>query len=155
MNTNVEPKKKKGVALAGVAAGTTAVCTVGHTGNDLHYRGYDILDLAKFATFEEVAYLLIYGNLPSQNELDAYKENLKKLRDIPKALKEILEKIPKNAHPMDVMRTACSALGTLEQESLDRNIKGTQLIGDRLISCFPGILIYWYHFSHSGKRISL
>lgn len=152
---NVEPKKKKGVALAGVAAGTTAICTVGHSGNDLHYRGYDILDLAKFATFEEVAYLLIYGELPSQTELNSYISTLKKLRDIPNALKDILEKIPRTAHPMDVMRTACSVLGTLEQESSDRNIKGTQLIGDRLISCFPGILIYWYHFAHSGKRITL
>ena len=110
---NSEPKKKKGVALAGVAAGTTAVCTVGHTGNDLHYRGYDIIDLAKYATFEEVAYLLIHGELPNLTTLNTYKTKLKTLRGLPNALKEVLERIPKTTHPMDVMRTACSMLGTL------------------------------------------
>lgn len=149
------PKKKKGVALAGVAAGTTAICTVGHTGNDLHYRGYDIIELAKSATFEEVAYLLIHGELPTRDELTAYHARLKKLRGLPAALKEVLERIPKSAHPMDVMRTGCSMLGTLEPEALDRNIHDTKKLGDRLIACFGSILIYWYHFSHNNKRIDV
>lgn len=149
------PKKKKGVALAGVAAGTTAICTVGHTGNDLHYRGYDIIELAKHATFEEVAYLLIHGELPTQAQLSAYHQKLKKLRGIPEALKKVLEQIPANAHPMDVMRTGCSMLGTLEPEAADRNIEAAKDLGDRLIACFGSILIYWYHFSHNGKRIEV
>lgn len=133
------PKKKKGVALAGVAAGTTAICTVGHTGNDLHYRGYDIIELAKHATFEEVAYLLIHGELPNTAQLSAYHQKLKKLRGIPEALKKVLEQIPANAHPMDVMRTGCSMLGTLEPEAADRNIDAAKDLGDRLISCFSSI----------------
>ena len=149
------PKKKKGVALAGVAAGTTAICTVGHTGNDLHYRGYDIIELAKHATFEEVAYLLIHGELPTQTQLTAYHQKLKKLRDIPEALKKVLEQIPANAHPMDIMRTGCSMLGTLEPEAADRNIEAAKDLGDRLIACFGSILIYWYHFSHNNKRIAV
>lgn len=149
------PKKKKGVALAGVAAGTTAICTVGHTGNDLHYRGYDIIELAKQATFEEVAYLLIHGELPTQAELKAYHQKLKKLRGLPDALKTVLEQIPANAHPMDVMRTGCSMLGTLEPEAADRSTEAAKDLGDRLISCFSGILLYWYHFSHNGKRIEV
>lgn len=149
------PKKKKGVALAGVAAGTTAICTVGHTGNDLHYRGYDIIELAKHATFEEVAYLLIHGKLPNTAQLAAYHQKLKKLRGIPEALKKVLEQIPANAHPMDVMRTGCSMLGTLEPEVADRNIDAAKDLGDRLISCFSSILLYWYHFSHNGKRIEV
>ncbi len=153
--TTLEPKKKKGVALAGVAAGTTAICTVGHTGNDLHYRGYDIIELAKSATFEEVAYLLIHGELPTQDELKAYHARLKKLRGIPQALKEVLERIPKSAHPMDVMRTGCAMLGTLEPESADRNTHDAKKLGDRLIACFGSILIYWYHFSHNNKRIDV
>jgi len=149
------PKKKKGVALAGVSAGTTAICTVGHTGNDLHYRGYDIIELAKSATFEEVAYLLIHGELPNKTELAAYHAKLKKLRDIPAALKTVLEQIPKHTHPMDVMRTGCAMLGTLEPEAADRNTKAAQDLGDKLISCFGSILLYWYHFSHNGKRVNL
>ena len=149
------PKKKKGVALAGVAAGTTAICTVGHTGNDLHYRGYDIIELAKHATFEEVAYLLIHGELPDQTQLTTYHQKLKKLRGIPEALKKVLEQIPANAHPMDVMRTGCSMLGTLEPEVADRNIDAAKDLGDRLISCFSSILLYWYHFSHNNKRIDV
>ena len=149
------PKKKKGVALAGVNAGSTAICTVGHTGNDLHYRGYDIIELAKHATFEEVAYLLIHGELPNQTELTAYHARLKKLRGLPTELKEVLERIPKSAHPMDVMRTGCSMLGTLEPESADRNIHDAKKLGDRLIACFGSILIYWYHFSHNNKRIDV
>lgn len=149
------PKKKKGVALAGVAAGTTAICTVGHTGNDLHYRGYDIVELAQSATFEEVAYLLIHGELPNHAQLTAYHAKLKKLRDLPAALKRVLEQIPAHAHPMDVMRTGCSMLGTLEPEGADRNIDAAKDLGDRLIACFGSILIYWYHFSHSNKRIEV
>ncbi|MDZ4141898.1 MAG: 2-methylcitrate synthase [Methylotenera sp.] len=152
---NQEPKKKKGVALAGVTAGTTAICTVGHTGNDLHYRGYDIIELAKYATFEEVAYLLIHGELPNQAQLTAYHAKLKKLRNLPTALKAVLEQIPKNAHPMDVMRTGCSMLGLLEPEAADRNTKQAQAVGDRLISCFGSILLYWYHFSHHNKRVEV
>jgi len=155
MNTTTTPEKKvkKGVALAGVNAGTTAVCTVGHTGNDLHYRGYDILDLAKYSNFEEVAYLLIYGELPTQSQLNEYKNKLRQLRDLPEAVKSVLEQIPKNAHPMDVLRTGCSMLGTIEQEAEDRNIEQTRNIADRLISCFGSMLIYWYHFSHNHKKI--
>jgi len=162
MNTTTEqaltteaPKKKKGVTLAGVNAGSTAICTVGHTGNDLHYRGYDISELAKQATFEEVAYLLIHGALPTPEQLRAYHQTLKKLRGLPDALTKVLEQIPANAHPMDVMRTGCSMLGTLEPEALDRNTEGAKDLGDRLIACFGSILIYWYHFSHKGVRIEV
>lgn len=150
-----EVKKKKGVALAGVAAGTTAICTVGHTGNDLHYRGYDILDLAKHATFEEVAYLLIHGELPSVQTLAAYHAKLKKLRGLPNSLKQVLEQIPANAHPMDVMRTGCSMLGTIEMEHTSHSAEGARDIADRLISCFGSILLYWYHYSHNGKRVEI
>jgi 2-methylcitrate synthase len=155
LTTATEPKKKKGVALAGVSAGSTAICTVGHTGNDLHYRGYDIIELAKYATFEEVAYLLIHGELPTADELTAYHARLKKLRGLPQALKEVLERIPKTSHPMDVMRTGCAMLGTLEPESADRNVHDAKKLGDRLISCFGSILVYWYHFSHNAKRIEV
>jgi len=148
-------KVKKGVALAGVNAGTSAICTVGHTGNDLHYRGYDIIELADMCSFEEVAHLLIHGELPNQAQLDNYIKRLKTLRELPASLKTVLEQIPKDAHPMDVMRTGCSMLGTLEPESIDRNIEGTKELADRLISCFGSILIYWYKFSHEGKRIDL
>ena len=155
MEIFTEPKKKKGVALAGVNAGSTAICTVGHTGNDLHYRGYDIVDLAKNATFEEVAFLLIHGELPNQAQLMAYHAKLKTLRGLPAALKTVLEQIPKNAHPMDVMRTGCAMLGTLEPENASRDIEAAKLLGDRLISCFGSILLYWYHFSHFGKRVEV
>lgn len=151
--TKPTTKKKKGVALAGISAGTTAVCTVGHSGNDLHYRGYDILALAQHATFEEVAYLLIYGELPSAAALKQYHTKLRALRALPDALKTVLEQIPKNTHPMDVMRTGCAMLGTLEPEASNRDTKGAQDLGDRLISCFGSILLYWYHFSHNGKRV--
>ena len=153
--TQTEPKKKKGVALAGVNAGSTAICTVGHTGNDLHYRGYDIIELAENATFEEVAHLLIHGELPNQTQLTAYHQKLKSLRGLPSALKTVLECIPKNAHPMDVMRTACSMLGTLQPEAADRNTQSAQDLGDKMIACFGSILLYWYHFSHFGKRANV
>lgn len=149
------PKKKKGVALAGVTAGATAICTVGHTGNDLHYRGYDIIDLAEHATFEEVAYLLIHGELPNITILAAYHAKLKTLRELPDALKTVLEQIPKDTHPMDVMRTGCAMLGTLEPEQSDRNTEAAKDLGDRLIACFGSILLYWYHYSHNGKRANV
>lgn len=156
MNTaTTEVKKKKGVALAGVAAGTTAICTVGHTGNDLHYRGYDILDLATNASFEEVAYLLIYGQLPTVSELQAYHAKLKTLRGLPTSLKTVLEQLPANAHPMDVMRTACSMLGTLELEAEDHSADGARQIADRMIASFSSILLYWYHFSQHGERVEV
>ena len=149
------PKKKKGVALAGVSAGTTAICTVGHTGNDLHYRGYDIIELAKQGTFEEVAYLLIHGELPNQKQLTAYHKKLKTLRGLPSALKAVLEQIPESAHPMDVMRTGCSMLGSVEPENANRDIDAAKALGDRLIACFGSMLLYWYHFSHNNKRVEV
>jgi 2-methylcitrate synthase len=150
-----EKRKKKGVALAGVAAGTTSVCTVGHSGNDLHYRGYDILELAAKSTFEEVAYLLIHGDLPTQNQLNDYHAKLKKLRGLPASLKTVLEMLPANAHPMDVLRTASSTLGTLEAEDESHSVEGAKEIADRLFASMGSALLYWYHFSHSGKRIEV
>lgn len=153
--TDEAPKKKKGVALAGISAGSTAICTVGHTGNDLHYRGYDIVELAKQATFEEVAYLLIHGELPNQTQLTVYHQQLKKLRGLPAALKTVLEQIPASAHPMDVMRTGCSMLGTLEPETEGHPVADAKKLGDRLMACFGSILLYWYHYSHHAKRIEV
>ncbi|MCL4471178.1 MAG: bifunctional 2-methylcitrate synthase/citrate synthase [Sulfuricella sp.] len=149
------PKKKKSVALSGVNAGTTAVCTVGHSGNDLHYRGYDILELAEKSTFEEVAYLLVHGALPTQPELDEYRKKLKGLRGLPPQLQTVLEQIPSSAHPMDVMRTGCSMLGALLTENPDRNAQGARDIADRLVASFGSMLLYWYHYSHNGKRIAV
>ena len=147
------PKPKKSVALSGVTAGNTALCTVGRTGNDLHYRGYDILDFADQAEFEEVAYLLVHEKLPTKAELGAYKKRLQGMRGLPKELKVILEQIPKAAHPMDVMRTGCSALGTLEPEKESHAAEGARAIADRLMASFGSMLLYWYHFANSGKRI--
>ncbi len=147
------PKPKKSVALSGVAAGNTALCTVGRTGNDLHYRGYDILDFADDATFEEIAYLLVHGHLPNISELSAYKQKLKRLRGLPTNLKAVLEWIPASAHPMDVMRTGASVLGTLLPEKDDHNTPGARDIADRLMASFGSILLYWYHWSHNGRRI--
>ncbi|MFO1322107.1 MAG: 2-methylcitrate synthase [Burkholderiales bacterium] len=149
------PKPKKSVALSGVAAGNTALCTVGRTGNDLHYRGYDILDFADEATFEEIAYLLVHGHLPTIPELNAYKTKLKALRGLPSALKAALEWIPSSAHPMDVMRTGCSILGTMIPEKDDHNTPGAKDIADRLMASFGSILLYWYHWSHNGRRIEV
>jgi 2-methylcitrate synthase len=147
------PKPKKSVALSGVAAGNTALCTVGRTGNDLHYRGYDILDFADDATFEEIAYLLVHGHLPNISELGAYKQKLARLRGLPTNLKAVLEWIPASAHPMDVMRTGASVLGTLLPEKDDHNTPGARDIADRLMASFGSILLYWYHWSHNGRRI--
>jgi 2-methylcitrate synthase len=149
------PKPKKSVALSGVAAGNTALCTVGRTGNDLHYRGYDILELADAAEFEEIAYLLVHGKLPNAAELAAYKKKLKGLRGIPAAVKGVLERIPASAHPMDVMRTACSALGTVLPEGQDHKLSEARDIADRLMASFGSMLLYWHHYSHSGRRIEV
>ena len=149
------PKIKKSVALSGVAAGNTALCTVGVTGNDLHYRGYDILDFADAATFEEIAYLLVHEKLPTQNELDAYKKKLKSLRQIPDNVKKVLECVPASAHPMDVLRTSCSMLGAIFPEPDDHNPAGARDIADRLMASFGSMLLYWYHYTASGKRIEV
>jgi 2-methylcitrate synthase len=149
------PKAKKSVALSGTVAGNTAICTVGQTGNDLHYRGYDILDFADRAEFEEIAYLLIHGYLPSASELAAYKRRLHSLRGLPAALKQALEQIPASAHPMDVMRTGASLLGTLEPEKDDMSVAGAKAIGDRLLASFGSMLLYWHHYSHNGRRIEV
>jgi len=151
----VEFKPKKSVALSGVPAGNTALCSVGKSGNDLHYRGYDIADLAAHCEFEEVAYLLIHGALPTQSQLSAYKTKLKGLRGIPDQLKAILEQIPATAHPMDVMRTGVSALGCLTPEAGAHSEEGAKEIADKLIACLNSVLLYWYHFANSGKRISV
>ena len=148
-----KPKPKKSVALSGVPAGNTALCTVGRTGNDLHYRGYDILDFAGSAEFEEIAYLLIYEKLPTSAELNNYKLKLKALRGLPNNVKAVLEWIPASAHPMDVLRTGCSAMGTVLPEKEDHNISGARDIADRLMASFGSMLLYWYHWSHNGRRI--
>jgi 2-methylcitrate synthase len=147
------PKPKKSVALSGVPAGNTALCTVGRTGNDLHYRGYDILDFADQAEFEEVAYLLVHEKLPNAAELAAYKAKLKKLRGLPAPLRAALEQLPRTAHPMDVMRTGCSVLGTLEPEAEAHPVAGARAIADRLMASFASMLLYWHHYAHGGKRI--
>ena len=146
-------KPKKSVALSGTPAGNTAVCTVGRTGNDLHYRGYDILEFAEKSEFEEIAYLIIYGTLPTASELKSYKSKLKNMRGLPSAVKTILESIPPSAHPMDVMRTGCSAMGTCMTEKDDHPEAEARTILDRLMASFGSMLLYWYHFSHNGKRI--
>jgi len=146
-------KPKKSVALSGVAAGNTALCTVGRTGNDLHYRGYDILDFADKAEFEEIAYLLVHEKLPTRGELTAYKKKLQSLRTLPRELRAALENIPSSAHPMDVMRTGVSVLGTLEPEKADHGTAGARDIADRLMASLGSMLLYWHHFSHQRKRI--
>jgi 2-methylcitrate synthase len=151
----VEFKPKKSVALSGVPAGNTALCSVGKSGNDLHYRGYDIADLAAHCEFEEVAYLLIHGALPTQSQLNAYKTKLKGLRSLPDQVKAILEQIPATAHPMDVMRTGVSALGCVTPEGGAHSEEGAKEIADKLIACLNSMLLYWYHFANSGKRITV
>jgi len=146
-------KPKKSVALSGVPAGSTALCTVGRSGNDLHYRGYDIVDIAGQCEFEEIAYLLIHEKMPTRSELTNYKYKLHSLRGLPDTLKGILEQIPAAAHPMEVMQTGCSALGSILPEKDDHNLSGARDIADQLLACFPSMLLYWYHFSHSGRRI--
>ncbi|OJY70059.1 MAG: 2-methylcitrate synthase [Sphingobium sp. 66-54] len=148
-------KPKKSVALSGVVAGNTALCTVGRTGNDLHYRGYDILDLAETSEFEEIAHLLVHGTLPTAPQLAAYKAKLKGLRGLPQAVKAALETIPAAAHPMDVMRSGISALGCVLPEVHDHNLPGARDIADRLMASLGSILLYWYHFAHHGRRIEV
>ncbi|MFT3663855.1 2-methylcitrate synthase [Piscinibacter sp.] len=149
------PKPKKSVALSGVTAGNTALCTVGRTGNDLHYRGYDILDIAEVCEFEEIAHLLVHGKLPTRAELKAYKARLKAMRGLPAAVKSALETVPAAAHPMDVMRTGVSALGCALPEKDDHNPPGARDIADRLMASLGSMLLYWYHWSTQGKRIEV
>ena len=150
-----EFKAKKSVALSGIVAGSTSLSTVGHSGNDLHYRGYDINDLAKECEFEEVAYLILYGELPNQEELARYKKELVTLRDLPEQVKAILELLPKDTHPMDVVRTAVSALGSFHPEEPAYSTESAKKVANKLIACMPSALLYWHHFVKSGKRISL
>ncbi len=150
-----KPKPKKSVALSGVAAGNTTLCTVGKSGNDLSYRGYDILDLAKNCEFEEVAHLLVHGRLPNQHELNAYKKKLQSMRNLPVNVLSVLESLPANAHPMDVMRTGVSALGCTLPERESQPTAEARDIADKLVASLGSMLLYWYHFSHNGKAISL
>ncbi len=148
-------KPKKSVALSGVTAGNTALCTVGKSGNDLHYRGYDILDIAGKCDFEEVAYLLIYGKLPNRAELEAYKTKLRSLRGLPEVVRTALEQLPASAHPMDVMRTGVSVLGCTLPEKDDHSAAGARDIADRLLASLGPMLCYWYHWSHNGRLIEV
>ncbi|MFG6415645.1 2-methylcitrate synthase [Roseateles sp. DC23W] len=148
-------KPKKSVALSGVTAGNTALCTVGRSGNDLHYRGYDILDIAEVCEFEEIAHLLVHGKLPTRAELKGYKAKLRSLRGLPDAVMSALETLPAAAHPMDVMRTGVSALGCSLPEKDDHNLPGARDIADRLMASLGSMLLYWYHFSHNGRRIEV
>lgn len=151
----MEFRPKKSVALSGVAAGNTALCSVGKTGNDLHYRGYDILDLAQKCEFEEVAFLLVHGKLPNARELTEYKKKLVSLRGLPNSVKQVLEALPATAHPMDVLRTGVSALGCESPESLVHTDIEAREIADRLLACTGSMLLYWYHFSNNGKKIEV
>jgi 2-methylcitrate synthase len=155
MSEHVLPKAKKSVALSGTAAGNTALCTVGRTGNDLAYRGYDIKDLATGATFEEVAHLLVHGALPTENQLAAYRTRLRRLRGLPAIVTEALELVPANAHPMDVMRTGCSVLGTVLPERDGHPMHEAKEIADRLMASFGSMLLYWWHFTRNGRRIDV
>lgn len=148
-------KPKKSVALSGVVAGNTALCTVGKSGNDLHYRGYDIYDLAEKATFEEVAHLLIHESLPNKAQLETYKTKLKSLRGLPEVVKNILIQIPVSAHPMDVLRTYTSVLGTVLPENEDHNTKDAKNIADKLLASYSSALLFWYHYANHGKRIDV
>ncbi|WP_321339976.1 2-methylcitrate synthase [Breoghania sp.] len=149
------PKPKKSVALSGVVAGNTALCTVGRSGNDLHYRGYDILDLARHCAFEEVAHLLVHGDLPTAAELAAYRTKLKALRGLPAAVRRTLELLPAATHPMDVMRSGVSALGCVLPEAVDHNPAGARDIADRLLASLGSMLLYWHHYAQNGRRIDV
>jgi 2-methylcitrate synthase len=152
---STKPAPKKSVALSGVVAGNTALCTVGRTGSDLHYRGYDILDFAETSEFEEIAYLLVHGALPTPAELAAYKRKLKSLRGLPAAVRATLESLPAAAHAMDVMRSGVSALGCVLPEAYDHNHPGARDVADRLMACLGSMLLYWHHFSRNGRRIEV
>jgi 2-methylcitrate synthase len=154
-NQSSAPRAKKSVALSGTPAGNTALCTVGRSGNDLHYRGYDIKDLATKASFEEVAHLLVHEHLPTWAELNAYRAKLQRLRGLPQPVKCALELLPASTHPMDVLRTGCSVLGTVLPEAHDHNVAGARDIADRLMASFGSMLLYWFHFSHNGRRIEV
>ncbi|HRJ52811.1 MAG TPA: 2-methylcitrate synthase [Candidatus Thiothrix moscowensis] len=155
MTESTLPKPKKSVALSGTAAGNTAICTVGRTGNDLHYRGYDILDFAEQAEFEEIAHLIVHGKLPNAAELKAYKAKLKSLRGLPMPVKQALEALPPSSHPMDVMRTGCSVLGACLPEKEEHPVAEARDIIDRLIASFGSMLLYWYHYAVNGKVIDV
>lgn len=155
MNEQTLPKPKKSVALSGTAAGNTALCTVGRSGNDLHYRGYDINDLATKSSFEEVAHLLVHGTLPTHAQLAAYRTKLQRLRGLPAIVTEALELMPAAAHPMDVLRTGCSVLGTVLPERDTHPAAEARDIADRLIASFGSMLLYWWHFTHNGRRIDV
>jgi 2-methylcitrate synthase len=155
MTQHEKPAPKKSVTLSGVLAGNTALCTVGHSGNDLHYRGYDILDIAETCCFEEVAHLLVHGSLPTTAELAAYKAKLRGLRGLPAAVRRTLETIPAAAHPMDVMRSGVSALGCVLPEAADHNHAGARDIADRLLASLGSMLLYWYHYAHHGRRVDI
>lgn len=148
-------KPKKSVALSGVVAGNTAISSVGHKGNDLHYRGYDVLDFAENAEFEEIAHLLVHGVLPDRSELAAYKARLQSLRGLPLPVLQSLEALPAAAHPMDVLRSGVSVLGCALPEGEDHNVSGARDIADRLLASMGSMLAYWYHFSHNGRRIDV
>ena len=155
MTESAAPKPKKSVALSGVVAGNTALCTVGRTGNDLHYRGYDILDVAQACEFEEIAYLLVHERLPTEAELATYKTQLHAMRGIPDAVRQVLEALPANTHPMDVMRTAVSALGCALPEAASHAAPAARDVADRLMASLGSMLLYWYHWSHNGRRIEV
>ncbi len=155
MSETLVNKPKKSVALSGITAGNTALCTVGRTGNDLHYRGYDILEIAETCEFEEIAHLLVHGALPTEAQLRAYKTKLHALRGLPAAVRTVLEALPAATHPMDVMRTGVSALGCVLPEKDDHNHPGARDIADRLMACLGSMLLYWHHWSSNGKRIEL
>jgi 2-methylcitrate synthase len=158
-STEVTPapgfKPKKSVALSGVTAGNTALCTVGRTGNDLHYRGYDILDIATQCEFEEIAHLLVHETLPNRAQLAAYKDKLKSLRSLPAAVATVLEQLPASSHPMDVLRTGVSALGCVVPEAEAHSSTGARDLADRMLACLGSMLCYWYHFSRDGRRIDV
>ena len=152
---NTPVRAKRGVGLSGITAGNTALCTVGRSGNDLNYRGYDILDIATICEFEEIAFLLVHGTLPTKAELAGYKAKLKSLRGLPIAVKAALEALPAASHPMDVMRTGVSVLGCALPEKDDQNVAGARDICDRLMASLGSMLLYWFHYAHNGKRIDV
>ena len=155
MNELTQPKPKKSVALSGVAAGNTALCTVGRTGNDLHYRGFDILEIAETCTFEEIAHLLVHGRFPNRAELLAYKAKLRALRGLPGPVRTALEALPAATHPMDVMRTATSVMGCVLPEKEDHNAQGARDIADRLMASLGSALLYWWHWAQNGRRVEI